>query len=171
MGNRSEIRDELYSAFIHLTIRKTETATNFTSRVMSQAKEVSQLGKIIKEKEIFIRVLQGISSSHQTYGGLILLLKRDKKSIITDIIEHISDFDRSNSILKKQIEARDDIPNSNREKVIEKTTYQGHCEHFGFYGHELKDGHGKKKGLPEATPEEKIQKKLYCKICIKPGAI
>ena len=169
MGNRTEIRDELYSAFRHLTIGKTETATNFTSRVMSQANEVSQLGKRIKEKEICIRVLQGISSSHQTYGGLILLLKREKKSIINDIIEQISDFDRSNSILKKELAARVDIPNTNKDKAKKKTKYQGHCENCGFYEHELKNCYGKKKGLPAATPEEKIQIKLYCKICRKPG--
>ena len=117
MGNISEIRDELYSAFRHLTIGKTETATNFTSRVMSQAKKVSQLGKRIKEKEICIRLLQGISSSHQTYGGLILLLKREKKNIINDIIEQISDFDRSNSISKKELSARADTPNANKDKA------------------------------------------------------
>ena len=71
--------------------------------------------------------------------------------------------------MKKELAARVDIPNANKDKAKNKTRYQGHCEHCRFYGHELKDCYGKKKGLPAATPEEKIQRKLYCKICRKPG--
>ena len=49
--------------------------------------------------------------------------------------------------------------------------YQGHCEHCGFYGHELKNCYGEKKGLPAATPEEKYRENYIARYVGNQGSM
>ena len=52
-----------------------------------------------------------------------------------------------------------------KTKTPSKTRFDGCCSHCGFYGHDTPDCKGKQKGLPPATEEQKVKRKLYCKVC------
>ncbi|MGH3053533.1 MAG: hypothetical protein ACRDL7_00970, partial [Gaiellaceae bacterium] len=182
-ADNDEVGDELKREFDMMKISSTETGSNFIIRAKAKANDARYHLKTITDEEIYKKVIRGIGRTHDEYGSLIMSQASlpTKKQNLRHLEKTMSDFDRERhqaSPSKREFagntKTHQQQPYRSRSHSTDKNktaspSHRGYCEHCGFYGHQESACKGKTAGKPKATDDERRQRKLFCKICQKPG--